>query len=57
MKVTFISNYLNHHQLPLAKALLDIPEIDYTFVATTPFNTERAAMGYKDINKEFDIQQ
>ena len=55
MKVTFISNYLNHHQLPLAKALLDIPEIDYTFVATTPFNTERAAMGYKDINKEFDF--
>ena len=55
MKVTFFSNYLNHHQLPLAKAFLGIPGIEYTFVATTPFNTERAAMGYKDVNKEYDF--
>ena len=55
MKVVFFSNYLNHHQLPLAHAFSGIPYITYTFVATTPFNEKRAQMGYKDENKNYDF--
>ena len=53
MRVVFISNYLNHHQLPLAQAFCDLPGVDYTFVATTPFNSSRAAMGYEDVNSKY----
>ena len=55
MKVVFASNYLNHHQLPLAESFLNISGIDYYFIATTPFNNQRADMGYSDINGRYDF--
>ena len=55
MDVVFISNYINHHQLPLAKAFNSLPGVDYTFVATTPFDQSRAQMGYKDENTLHDF--
>jgi len=33
MKVTMISNYMNHHQLPFSLGLLSQPGVEYTFVA------------------------
>ena len=55
MKIVFASNYLNHHQLPLAQGFLGVSGVEYYFLATTPFNNERADMGYRDINDQFDF--
>ena len=53
MKLTFYSNYLNHHQIPLSNAFYRLLGNDYTFVATTPFNQARSALGYVDENKNY----
>ena len=55
MKIVMYSNFINHHQLPLAEAFNSISGVEYIFVATTPFDTQRAAMGYKDENARYDF--
>ena len=55
MRIAVFSNYINHHQLPLAEAFNSLPDVEYVFVATTPFDTDRAAMGYKDVNSKYDF--
>lgn len=55
MKVVFISNFMNHHQLPFSKAMLKNPEIEYTFIATEPIPEERLKMGYHDMNHGYDF--
>ncbi len=52
MKVTFFSNYLNHHQYSFCREMLSHGDIDFTFVATKPMSRERAELGYKDMNGE-----
>ena len=46
VKVTFFSNFLNHHQLPFCIAMDRLTEGQFTFVATTPVPQERLKMGY-----------
>ena len=46
MKVTFISNYINHHQIPLSDELYQIWGEDYTFIQTEPMEEERIKMGW-----------
>jgi glycosyltransferase involved in cell wall biosynthesis len=53
MKVTFYSNFMNHHQLPLSLALDRLTDSNYTFVATTPVPQERLDMGYHDMNRQY----
>src|SRR4051812_20964336 len=53
MKVTFYSNFLNHHQLPFCREMYDILGDDFTFVATEPINEERLSLGYEDISKKY----
>lgn len=53
MKVTFFSNFLNHHQLPFCLAMDKLTEGQFTFVATTPVPQERLQMGYHDMNKQY----
>lgn len=55
MKIVMYSNFINHHQLPLAEAFNSISGVEYIFVATTPFDMQRAAMGYKDENARYDF--
>lgn len=55
MRIVVYSNFINHHQIPLAKAFNCIPNVEYIFVATTPFDIQRQAMGYKDENKLYDF--
>ena len=55
MKIVQFSNYINHHQIPLANAFNHIPGVEYIFVATTPFNNQRAAMGYEDANSKYEF--
>ncbi|MBR1657000.1 MAG: glycosyltransferase [Synergistaceae bacterium] len=52
MKLVFASNYFNHHQKVLADEFIKIYGDDYAFVAFTPFNQKRLAIGYHDMNYE-----
>ena len=55
MKIVMCSNYLNHHQLPMAQAFCSQAGTEYTFIATSPFNRQRTEMGYRDENREYDF--
>jgi glycosyltransferase involved in cell wall biosynthesis len=55
MKVTFFSNYLNHHQLPLCLAMDRLTDGNFIFVATTPVPAKRLSMGYHDMNKQYSF--
>lgn len=51
MKVTFVSNYINHHQIPVSNVLYEHLGDDYTFVQTMPMEEERVKLGWnpKDV--------
>ena len=55
MKVTFYSNFLNHHQLPTCNEFISKKNIDFTFVATEKIPEERIKLGYEDMNKKYDF--
>lgn len=46
MKITMISNYINHHQIPFSQALYERVGEDYHFIQTQPMEEERIAMGW-----------
>lgn len=46
MKITFVSNFINHHQAPLADCLYDMLGYDYCFIQTEPMEEERVSMGW-----------
>lgn len=48
MKVTFISNYLTHHQRPFSEAMMNLPGVTYHFVSTKPMEQERREMGWQE---------
>lgn len=53
MKITFYSNFLNHHQLPICNEFISKKNIDFTFVATEKLPDERIKLGYEDMNKKY----
>lgn len=53
MRIAFFSNYLNHHQLPLAEAFNDMVGVEYTFVSVIPVPEFRKKLGYKEIDAPF----
>ena len=55
MKITLISNFLNHHQLPFCLEMMKMNNIDFKFVATEPVPEERLKLGYDDMNKKYDF--
>lgn len=46
MKIVIYSNYLNHHQLPLADSLYELLGEDFGFVATQPTNEDELKGGH-----------
>ena len=46
MKLTFVSNYINHHQIPVSTCLYQALGADYHFIQTEPIEAERLAMGW-----------
>lgn len=46
MKITMISNYINHHQIPFSDALYEKLGNDYHFIQTEPMEEERIRMGW-----------
>ena len=55
MKVVFISNFMNHHQLPFSKEMVKLLGDGYRFIATEPIAEERLKLGYADMNHSFDF--
>lgn len=47
MTITFVSNYINHHQIPFSDALYKKLGKDYCFIQTMPMEEERVAMGWE----------
>jgi len=47
MKVAFVSNYINHHQIPMSDALYGILGENYRFIQTEPMEAERVNMGWQ----------
>lgn len=45
MKIVFVSNYFNHHQAPLCRALDSLTE-EFHFIATSEMREERRTLGY-----------
>lgn len=50
MKVVFLSNYINHHQLPVSMVFYNKFGSDYSFIETEPIEAERLNMGWKEEN-------
>ncbi|MDE7285442.1 MAG: glycosyltransferase, partial [Lachnospiraceae bacterium] len=46
MTITFLSNYINHHQIPFSNACHALLGDDYHFVQTQPMEQERLSMGW-----------
>lgn len=46
MTITFVSNYINHHQIPFSNALYERIGEDYCFIQTMPMEKERLTMGW-----------
>ena len=46
MKITMISNYINHHQIPFSNALYEKIGSNYHFIQTEPMEEERIQMGW-----------
>ena len=52
MKLCFISNFLNHHQLPICNAFYNLLHEDFYFIASEKIPEERLKLGYQDT---FDV--
>ncbi len=46
MTITFISNYINHHQIPFSNACYRLLGDNYHFIQCEPMEQERLAMGW-----------
>lgn len=48
VKFVFVSNYLNHHQIPFCNAMYELLHKDFIFIQTEPMEQERLQMGWKE---------
>ena len=55
MKITFFSNYLNHHQLPFCKEMVKRLDSNFKFVATEKTPNDRIELGYEDMNDKYNF--
>ena len=55
MVVTFVSNYINHHQIPFCDALKkEVGEGSFHFIQTSPMEKERIEMGWSVDPKAYE---
>lgn len=47
MKICFVSNYINHHQIPFCNAMCRETGDQFTFIQTEPMEQERVQMGWQ----------
>ena len=55
VKIVFLTNYLNVHQLPFSLAMSNLDSVEYHFIATKPIPAFRLKSGYVDMNHEYDF--
>ncbi|MDR0963805.1 MAG: glycosyltransferase [Clostridium sp.] len=48
MQVVFVSNYINHHQIPFCDAMFRLLEGSFAFIQTIPMEEDRRRMGWKE---------
>lgn len=48
MKLVFVSNYINHHQIPFCNAMYETLEGSFAFIQTEAVEQERIRMGWKE---------
>lgn len=53
MKITMISNYINHHQIPFSEAMYDRIGSGYCFIQTEPMEEKRIQMGWAVNPKDY----
>lgn len=53
MRLTFLSNYLNHHQLPMSNEFYKLLKDDFKFVAIEKVPEDKISLGY---NSEFNVK-
>ena len=46
MKLTIVSNYINHHQIPMSNELYQKLGSDFAFIQTSPMEEDRVKMGW-----------
>ncbi len=46
MVITFVSNYINHHQLPFCRAMSTIKDVEFHFIQTMRMEQKRIEMGW-----------
>lgn len=52
--VAFVSNYINHHQIPFCEAMRERLGDGFVFIQTEEMEEERLRMGWRDESAEFD---
>ncbi len=52
-RVVFISNFLNHHVLPLCNSFINTPGVLFHFISTTKTPDEQLKLGYDEMNDKF----
>lgn len=55
MNFVFVSNYLNHHQIPFCMEMNRLTEGQFAFIATETMKEERVKLGYKDPSENYDF--
>ncbi|EJT5936551.1 glycosyltransferase [Clostridium perfringens] len=53
MKLTFFSNFLNHHQIPFCNEMYKSLGENFKFIATERVPQERLKLGYKDSSNDY----
>lgn len=48
LKIAFVSNYINHHQIPFCNEMDRLTNGCFTFVQTQPMEAERVCMGWHE---------
>ena len=48
MRAAFVSNYINHHQIPFCNEMYRLLNGEFTFVQTEAMDTERVRMGWHE---------
>ena len=48
IRITFVSNFINHHQIPFCEELYGRLKEDFAFIQVMPMDSERAQMGWND---------
>lgn len=55
IRVVFVSNFLNHHVLPLCNSFIKTPGVIFHFVSTTKTPIEQLNLGYDEMNDKYSF--